>query len=638
MSIERVLTVLGNKATRPITDFLLSSVGLGDVYYVSSDSGDDERSGLSPETCLATLDAAIGKCTANQGDIIYILPGHTETVATAGAIAVDVAGITIIGLGDGADKPTFSFSAVDATMTVSAASTTIKGIIIKPSIDSVVSPIVVSAADVTLDIEAQDASALIEMVTAILTTAAAERLNIKLKYRGFIAGNACVSPIRLVGVDTARIYVDFYGVASTSVIEFHTTACHDIDITGLFYNNGTSLTKNVVDTVTGSTWSARGWDGNSNASFSGGDNAALASDDSSAIAAAVAVIDGLHDVPTKDAVTDLYIRDVVGRKTDTAAAGAVSEVESLMAYAKQIVTSEIANTSAIGVIDGFHDVPTADDTDNAQMRDVIGNKEDAAATGAVSTTETLMAYAKQNVTNTEAIAADTAYIADGALPAAPTANSLAAYIASGGTALGQELPDSMSIVDVVGDYTGPHDGTAQDDNIKASLDLAHTDLDTIITAVGTTIPGTILALPKCVEKSDGIVADNTTDDLFTITGGPVRCKIVGLVTTVIGGAANMKLQHTTTSPAATVELNAGAVAIDNDAVGTLYQNIGATSVFTPSDTLGVELTDPVTVEECEFILTPGTVKAHGSATQTGNIKWYMTYTPMSPSSVVTAAA
>jgi hypothetical protein len=59
----------------------------------------------------------------------------------------------------------------------------------------------------------------------------------------------------------------------------------------------------------------------------------------------------------------------------------------------------------LAVIDGFHDVPAADDAGNVVMRDVIGNKEDAAAAGAVSTTESLMAYAKQIVTfqNAEAL-------------------------------------------------------------------------------------------------------------------------------------------------------------------------------------------------------------------------------------------
>jgi len=61
-------------------------------------------------------------------------------------------------------------------------------------------------------------------------------------------------------------------------------------------------------------------------------------------------------------------------------------------------------TADLATIDGFHDVPGADAVTNSQMRDVIGNKTDAAAAGAVSATESLMAYAKQNVTNTEAAA------------------------------------------------------------------------------------------------------------------------------------------------------------------------------------------------------------------------------------------
>ena len=64
-----------------------------------------------------------------------------------------------------------------------------------------------------------------------------------------------------------------------------------------------------------------------------------------AISDKVTVVDGYHDVPTKDATTDTVMRDVVGRKTDTAATGAVSEEESLMAYAKQNVT----NTEALAL-------------------------------------------------------------------------------------------------------------------------------------------------------------------------------------------------------------------------------------------------------------------------------------------------
>ena len=146
-----------------------------------------------------------------------------------------------------------------------------------------------------------------------------------------------------------------------------------------------------------------------------------------------------------------------------------------------------------------------------------------------------------------------------------------------------------------------------------------------------------VATPHCVEKSNGAVLSGV-DPIFSITGGPVVCQIYGLVTTAIVSTANLRLQHITTAPAATVELNAGAVAVNDDAIGTFYYNVGATSVFTPSGGLGFALLDPVTVEAVNFLLAPGVVQCLGSAARTGVIKWYMYYIPLSPNTVVAAAA
>jgi len=375
--------------------------GPGKIFYVDSTKGASNNSGTTWPTAVATLDAAVNLCTADSGDKIMVAANHAETVATASAITLDVAGVTIECLGEGENRPTFSFSATASTIVISAASVTMTNFVVKPTIDSVVSPIVVTGTDCVLDYEHQDTSATVEAVNSLLTTDAADRLTVNLKYRGFLAGGACVNAIRLVGVDSARIYVDFYGVASTAIVEFHTTACHDIDIEGIFYNDGTSLTKDVVDTATGSTWSAEGWDGNLSAKFAGGDNAALAADAIAGVAAAVVVVDAFHDVPVADVADNTVMSDVIGNKTDAAAAAGVSTDESIMAYAKQIVTAEIATVTA-------RTVPVADAADNVDGYDVIGNKTDAAAAGPVSADESIVAYAKQNVTNTEAILVDTA--------------------------------------------------------------------------------------------------------------------------------------------------------------------------------------------------------------------------------------
>jgi len=62
---------------------------------------------------FSTLDYAIGKCTASRGDVIYLMPGHAETVDAAGDITCDVIGVTIVGLGSGTLQPSLTFETAD---------------------------------------------------------------------------------------------------------------------------------------------------------------------------------------------------------------------------------------------------------------------------------------------------------------------------------------------------------------------------------------------------------------------------------------------------------------------------------------------------------------------------------------------
>jgi len=77
----------------------------GAVFFVDSNTGSNSNDGKSPDTAFATLDFAIGNCTATKGDIIYCMPGHAETTT---AIAIDVAGVSIKGIGRGASRPTIT--------------------------------------------------------------------------------------------------------------------------------------------------------------------------------------------------------------------------------------------------------------------------------------------------------------------------------------------------------------------------------------------------------------------------------------------------------------------------------------------------------------------------------------------------
>lgn len=94
----------------------------GTYLFVSSTVGADTATGRDKQHPLATLAAAILKCTANKGDVIVLMPGHAETVLNATAFNLSVAGVRIVGLGAGLLRPTFTFTtATTATITVSAA-------------------------------------------------------------------------------------------------------------------------------------------------------------------------------------------------------------------------------------------------------------------------------------------------------------------------------------------------------------------------------------------------------------------------------------------------------------------------------------------------------------------------------------
>jgi hypothetical protein len=238
----------------PVFPAIDGGVRSGNTYWVYSGAGLDSNDDATIEKPLATIDHAIGHCTANNGDIIYVKEGHTETITAAAQIVCDIAGITIIGLGAGDDRPTITFgTAVGASLSVTAASVTIKNIHFKAGLDNLTAPISVAADNFSLiGCEMEDPSD-VEANIWILTTADANDLKIlDCFHNGYTGGDQTESLIRLVGCDTALIQgCIFKGNYATAIIEFHTTLSTNVFIHKCFFNeNGTTnLTKNVVMTV-----------------------------------------------------------------------------------------------------------------------------------------------------------------------------------------------------------------------------------------------------------------------------------------------------------------------------------------------------------------------------------------------------
>jgi len=120
--------------------------------FVDSVTGTDGSGrGYNPDTPLASIDYAVGLCTADKGDVIIVMPNHAETVSAAAGLALDVAGITIRGIGRGANQPTVTLDTANtADVDVDAADITIENINFVANYADIAAAIDVNADDFTI--------------------------------------------------------------------------------------------------------------------------------------------------------------------------------------------------------------------------------------------------------------------------------------------------------------------------------------------------------------------------------------------------------------------------------------------------------------------------------------------------------
>lgn len=231
----------------------LQSAHPGQVFWVHSGSGSNGNKGTFDRP-FATIDYAVGQCTANRGDVIMVKAGHTETVTAAAGLDLDVAGIAIVGLGAGSNRPTVNFTtATTADMDVDAANITVYNILFTGGIDALAGPIDVNAADFAmLNCEWRDVTG--QATDVIIADANADRLYIDGWFHNGAAAAGANSGIALIGMDNPVIKnFKMIGNFAVSAIDCRTTAVVDLDI-----SQGYVWTKNaadicIKDTVTGST-------------------------------------------------------------------------------------------------------------------------------------------------------------------------------------------------------------------------------------------------------------------------------------------------------------------------------------------------------------------------------------------------
>lgn len=208
----------------------------GSVFWVSSTHPFAAANAQgTPDQPFNTIDNAIGACTASKGDLILVAPGHVETISAAAGIACDVAGVTIIGLGNGANRPTVTWSAVASTWTVSAANVRIQNILCTATA-ATTKLFSVTAAGCTLDrVDFVEGAGI--PLQFLLTSAAADQLTMmNCFHRAATAGASAQLWIQLVGTDDTRILNNYlrlvlFNGATTAAINA-TTAVVNAEIAG----------------------------------------------------------------------------------------------------------------------------------------------------------------------------------------------------------------------------------------------------------------------------------------------------------------------------------------------------------------------------------------------------------------------
>lgn len=180
----------------------------GNVIFVHSGSGSDSAGrGYSPMTPLATVEYAFANAlvVANQGDVIYLLPGHNEG-STGVIFDADIAGVAIIGLGKGSAIARFDFDHANATIDIGAAGITLKNVRLLPSVTAVAIGIDIEAGVVDTLLEGvevlpgEDGAGVDEFTLGIDLKAGCDRTVIRgVKIRQHASAAGCNAGISLTG-------------------------------------------------------------------------------------------------------------------------------------------------------------------------------------------------------------------------------------------------------------------------------------------------------------------------------------------------------------------------------------------------------------------------------------------------------
>lgn len=121
--------------------------------YVRSTGRQDLDDNLISDNLVQTIDAGLARCRSGQNDVVYVLPGHTETFSSSGSVFANlVDGAQIIGCGvpGAANCPTITLSNAGASLALNKNGVTVQGLNIKSTTAALTGAVVVTGTWVTI--------------------------------------------------------------------------------------------------------------------------------------------------------------------------------------------------------------------------------------------------------------------------------------------------------------------------------------------------------------------------------------------------------------------------------------------------------------------------------------------------------
>jgi len=120
----------------------------GRVFFVNSNTGSNSYNGRDKDHPKDTIANALAVATSERGDVIYVMPGHAETLSTTVACQVQKSCIKLIGLGHGANRPQLTFGS-SGSISIESDNFTMENFLLLGG-DTAIKPIAIKAKHCTL--------------------------------------------------------------------------------------------------------------------------------------------------------------------------------------------------------------------------------------------------------------------------------------------------------------------------------------------------------------------------------------------------------------------------------------------------------------------------------------------------------